>query len=244
MPPPEYSIILPAYNEAAELPRTLAAVRAAMAACPQPGECVVVDNNSTDGTAEVATAHGADRVVGEPVNQIARARNAGAAAAKGHFLIFVDADTRIPARLLSATLEQLASGTCGGGGSVIRFEGPVTRLGRFGIGLWERISKRTRTAAGSYLFCRRELFAEVGGFDERLYAGEEVRLCRLLRRAARRRGMTFVILDQAPALTSARKLRWYSGPALLGWVLLMALLPVAVRSRRLCRFWYWRPGDA
>ena len=55
-------------------------------------ELIVCDNNSTDRTAEIARAAGAT-VVFEPVNQIARARNSGAAAATGDWLIFVDADS-------------------------------------------------------------------------------------------------------------------------------------------------------
>ena len=82
MPPPRYSIVVPAWNEEALLPATLASLRTAMAAVPHEGEIVVCDNNSTDGTAAAARAGGA-RVVFEPRNQIARARNAGARAARG-----------------------------------------------------------------------------------------------------------------------------------------------------------------
>jgi glycosyltransferase involved in cell wall biosynthesis len=101
---PVYAIIIPAYNEAEELPVTLAAVRRAMAAQDLPGEWIVVDNNSSDDTAAVATAGRADRVVFEPVNQIARVRNAGAAAIMVEHLVFVDADTRIEAALLTKAL--------------------------------------------------------------------------------------------------------------------------------------------
>lgn len=240
-PEPAYSVVLPAYNEAAELPATLEAVKIAMAAQAAPGEIVVVDNNSTDETAAVATAHGADQVVFEPVNQIARARNAGAAKSRGRHLIFVDADTRISPGLLAESLNRLDSGQFVGGGAVIHFEGPISAIGRFGIGLWERISKLTQTAAGSYLFCRADAFREVGGFDERLYASEEVRLSRLLKKWGRTKGLRFEIIRAFPAQTSARKLNWYSGPQILGWVLLMMLFPVAVRWRKLCGFWYRRP---
>ena len=236
-----YSIIIPAYNEADELPRTLAAARAAMDTLAQPGELIVVDNNSTDDTAEVARQHGADQVVFEPFNQIARARNAGYAVSSGQYLVFIDADTRISPPLLARSLEELHQGDCVGGGSVVHFEGPINAIGRFGIGLWEKISKLTRTAAGSYLFSLREAFTAQGGFDEKLYASEEVRLSNRLKRWGRPRKMKFNILEHAPALTSARKLSWYTGPQMLGWVFFMMLVPVAVRSRRLCGFWYNRP---
>lgn len=241
--PPAYSIVIPAYNEAEELPATLRAIRAAMSALPLPGECIVVDNNSTDSTADVARAHGADQVVFEPINQIARARNTGTAVSRGRYLIFIDADTRIQPELLAEALRLLEAGTHVGGGSVVRFEGDVRFVGRLGIGLWERISKFTRIAAGSFLFCRREAFDAVGGYDESLYASEEVRFSRMLKRQGKAAGLHFAILDHAPVMTSARKLQWYSGAQIFGWVTLLLLLPLAVRSRKLCGFWYSRPGS-
>ena len=70
---PRYSVVVPAFDEEALLPATLAALKEAMAAVPHRGEVVVCDNNSKDRTAEVARAAGA-RVVFEPRNHIARAR--------------------------------------------------------------------------------------------------------------------------------------------------------------------------
>ena len=239
----DYSIIIPAYNEAAELPSTLSSIRRAMEAVSLEGECIVVDNNSTDSTTAVARSHGADLVVQEPINQIARARNAGVAKARGRFLIFIDADTRIQPELLVEALHRLEETHCAGGGSVIKFESEVSALGRIGIGLWEHISRFTRIAAGSFIFCRREAFEAVGGYDESLYASEEVRFSRLIKKWGRSNDLDFVILDIAPALTSARKLNWYSGPQILGWIALMILMPLAVRSRKLCSFWYVRPKE-
>lgn len=242
--PITYSIVIPAYNEASELPSTLAAIRRAMDAVLANGECIVVDNNSTDETSAVALTHGATRVVAEPINQIARARNAGAAVARGEFLVFIDADTRIQPDLLIEALRLLEKCPCVGGGSVVHFEGKTNRIGRFGISVWERISKRLKIAAGSFIFCRRDAFDAIGGYDETLYASEEVRFSRLLKKWGRNRGLYFEILAHAPAATSARKLEWYSGPQILGYVGLMALLPIAVRSRKLCRFWYDRPKSS
>ncbi len=241
--PTDYSIIIPAFNEAAELPATLAAIRTAMESQSLDGECIVVDNNSTDDTTAIATAAGADQVVFEPINQIARARNAGVAVSQGQHLVFVDADTRISVELLTEALQQLATGNCVAGGAIIEFDGmsEVGRIGRIGIAVWKRISQLTRTAAGSFLFCRRDAFEAIGGFDQKLYASEEVRLSRLLRKWGRERGMHFDIITSAPAHTSARKLQWYSGPKMLGWILFMLLVPIAVRSRKLCGFWYERP---
>lgn len=79
------SIIVPAFNEEQFLGKTLAQIKAATSALANTGwgtELIVCDNNSTERTAEIAQAAGAN-VVFEPVNQISRARNSGAAAATG-----------------------------------------------------------------------------------------------------------------------------------------------------------------
>lgn len=242
--PPDYSIIIPAYNEAEELPATLAAVRTSMESVSLSGECIVVDNNSSDKTTAVAYEHGADQVVFEPVNQIARARNAGTEASRGRFIVYIDADTRISPELLEEALCRLEQGQCVGGGSVIQFEGEISGIGRLGIGLWERVSKLTKIAAGSFLYCRRDAFHAVGGYDESLYASEEVRFSRQIKKWGKDKGLSFDILTHAPAQTSARKLKWYSGAQILGWVGFMIVMPLAVRSRKLCGFWYKRPDTA
>ncbi len=79
------------------LPATLDALQKAMKAIDMAGEMIVADNNSRDRTPEIAREHGAI-VVFEPINQISRARNAGAKAARGRYLIFLDADTIISPR--------------------------------------------------------------------------------------------------------------------------------------------------
>ena len=236
-----YSIVIPAYNEANELPVTLKAIREAMAMVTLAGECIVVDNNSTDGTSEIALANGADRVVYEPFNQIARARNAGAAASTSQYLVFIDADTRIEAKLLIEALRHLESNCCVGGGSVLRFDGEISFIGHFLASIWELVSKLTQIAAGSFIFCRRDAYDAIGGYDEALYASEEIRFSRHIKRWGKERGLKFRILDLAPVVTSSRKLQWYSGIRLLGWAALMILMPLAVRSRTLCGFWYNRP---
>ena len=75
----DYSIVVPAYNEEKLLPATLRTLRQAMngASSERQGEIIVVDNNSTDTTADIARQAGV-RVVFEPINRISRARNAGA----------------------------------------------------------------------------------------------------------------------------------------------------------------------
>ncbi len=171
---PRYSVIIPAYNEEKWLPQTLQNLKSIMEVLDLPGEIIVVDNNSTDLTSKVARAYGA-RVVFEDKNQISRARNAGAHIAKSNYFIFLDADICIPKGLLKTALQKLDAGACGGG-TVITFDRPTGLFSRAILGIWTAISLRFRLAAGSFIYCRRDAFEDIGGFSERLYAAEEIRL--------------------------------------------------------------------
>lgn len=236
---PHVSIIIPAWNEARWLPQTLSAVRQACEAIGADREIIVVDNASSDATAELARQAGV-RVVSEPQRRISRARNAGAAAARGRVFIFVDADTLPSAALLRATLDLLAGGKVCGGGAWVEFDRLNHAVYRHGTEVWNRLSAWLNLAAGCYLFCTREAFEAVGGFSERVYAGEEVFLSRRLARWGRRHGQAFRILDQ-PVLTSGRKAEWFSPWQHLLVVAMVLLFPPSLYSRRLSWFWYRRP---
>ncbi len=206
------SVVLPAFNEEKLLPAALAAVREAASAFTFRGwewECVVCDNNSTDGTAAVARAGGAT-VVFEPVNQIGRARDAGARVATGDWLVFIDADSTPSASLFASIAERIASGRALGGGSTVELEPGTPRYARFVCGLWNLWSRLAGWAAGSCVWVEAEAFRAAGGFGTEYYAGEEVFLSRRLKTLARRSGRRFVILADHPLRTSSRKLKLYT----------------------------------
>ena len=246
MESPEISVLIPAFNEELLIGRVIESVRASFAAvrAGMPYEVVVCDNNSTDKTGEIAAAHGAV-VVREPHNQIARARNVAAKSARGRWLIFLDGDTLLTPGALSATLSALEGGRICAGGSVMRFD--KEQIGWFATGLtrlWTAISVVFNLAAGSYIFCYREAWADVGGFDEAIYAGEEIFFSQSLKQWARKRRLKFKILTGSPVITSARKMEWYDTWQLLGCVLRM-LIPGSMKRRESCDLWYSRPaGDA
>jgi glycosyltransferase involved in cell wall biosynthesis len=237
----EYSVIIPAFNEEELLPATLDALREAMKEINRPGQVIVVDNNSSDATAEIAKAHGA-LVVFEPKNQISRARNAGAAAATGSFLVFVDADSLVSAGLLESALSQLDGGRCCGGGSTVKFDETNDKAEKI-LKFWTHASIRFSLAAGSFMFCLREGFDAVGGFSESVYAGEEIWFGRSLKRWGTDRNMVFTILTATPLVTSLRKFHWYPPWRLRLQVLILVLFPWATRFPALCRYWYRRPKN-
>jgi glycosyltransferase involved in cell wall biosynthesis len=241
--PPQVSVLVPAYNEERFLPATLESVRHSFRETSFAAyEIVVCDNNSTDGTAAVAAAHGA-RVVFEPHNQIARARNTAARAARGDWLLFLDADTLMNTALLDRTLRAFQSGRVGAGGAVVALDGPcVTWAARCVVHLWKLLSVAGRLAAGSYLYCRRDAWEQTGGFDEDVYVTEELWFSRKLKRWCRQRGLKFHIITDAMVITSARKLEWYTPEQLMRQMIQLSL-PWAMKDRRRCAVWYERPAS-
>lgn len=204
------SIIIPAFNEERLLRGSLRHMQDALGAFHARGwesEIVVCDNNSTDRTAEIAAEAGAT-VVHEPVNQIGRARNRGASAASGDWLIFIDADSRPDRALFKAVADQIEGGECLAGGCLVELDDP-RHVGRFFNGVWNQISRWSRWMAGSFIFVEAAAFRSVGGFDKDLYVAEELYLSQRLKRLASRRGRKVVILHQHRLLTSARKLNLY-----------------------------------
>lgn len=229
------SVVVPAFNEERLLAGSLAAIREAMQVFPD-AELIVCDNNSTDRTAELARAGGAT-VVFEPVNQIGRARNTGAAAATGEWLIFVDADSYPSKELFKDTREAIASG-CLAGGATVTVD-TQDRLVRFWLAAWNFLSRRARWAAGSFMFCETAAFREIGGFDQDIYAGEEIYLFKRLKRLARRQRRRIVILDRHPLRTSDRKAQLYTlGEHLRFMAKTLLLGRRNLRSRESCYSWY------
>jgi len=238
--PVEYSIVVPAYDEEAFLAGTLSQLKVAMAAQSLNGELIVVDNNSSDRTAEIARVSGA-RVVFEPINQISRARNAGARSAQGRFLVFVDADTQVSPELLGQALTNLESGHCIGGGAGVTIDTRLHIGARVVLWVWNKLSMQWRLAAGCFFYCQRSAFEGCGGFSEQVYASEEIWLSRCLGRAGRKSGLRFCVIRTTGALTSGRKLHWYGQGAQVLLLLALLLFPFLVRYRRFCGFWYRRP---
>lgn len=233
------SVVVPAFNEERLLAGSLAAMREAMRAFADAGwesELIVCDNNSTDRTAEIARAAGA-RVVFEPVNQIARARNAGAAQARGDWLVFVDADSYPGRALFDDLVSHIDRGVLAGGATVALQTGD--RMVRVWVAAWNGVSRLARWAAGSFIFCEAAAFREVGGFSHELFAAEEIDLFRKLKRLARRRGRRIAILHRHPLETSARKAELYTKREHFAFALRTLLGGGrTLRDRRSCYAWY------
>lgn len=226
------SFIVPAYNEEHELPRALASIRAAAEGSGRSFEIIVVDDASTDATAEIGRDFGAI-VVPVHYRHIAAVRNAGARVSRGDILFFVDADTIIAPVHVTGALAALAAGCAGGGARVIPEE-PVPWWGRVFVKIFSALYfTLANLGAGAFLFTTRENFQAVGGFDEQFYAGEEVYFTMALKKLGR-----FKLLSE-PIVTSGRKLRMHSARHLLRRTLILLLGGKrVVRSRDKLDIWY------
>lgn len=234
------SIIVPAFNEERLIARSLKEINEARAAFGElrwDSELIVCDNNSTDRTAELARAAGAT-VVFEPVNQIARARNRGAAAASGDWLIFIDADSYPSRALLAEVAAHIRRGRCLGGGVTVQLD--ERRAGALAwLGLWNSISRLARWPAGSFIFCETTAFRQLGGFSRELFVAEEVEFGRRLKRLARQTHRAVTILHRHPLVTSTRKLHLYSAREFLDFIARAVWSRGAVfRNRAACGPWY------
>lgn len=234
------SVIVPAFNEEKLLGASLAEIKAAAAAFIARGwlfELIVCDNNSTDRTADIARAAGA-RVVFEPVNQIARARNAGASIATGDWLVFVDADTHPSEKLFADVAREIASGRTLAGGVTIRLDQRLFVAGLI-TQIWNYSSRITRLMAGSFIFVEAAAFRQLGGFHNELYAAEELELSQRLKKLARDTKRRITILHRHPIKTSARKMRLYTPRELLGFFLRAAFRhQKTIRNREAAYMWY------
>lgn len=234
------SIIVPAFNEAKMLPRSIPAILEAASAFNLPGwefEIVVCDNNSTDGTGELARELGA-KVVFEPINQIARSRNSGAAAATGDWFVFVDADSFPSRELFARVAEIIKQGKSIGGGCLLKLDENRLHTSVL-LEMWNTASRLFRWAAGSFIFCEASAFHAVGGFSTNLYAGEEIEFSKQLKKHARARRKRMRIISDERLLTSARKMHLYTGREHFRFLLRALFFPKQVLGNPAeCHTWY------
>ena len=234
------SIVVPAFNEEKLLPASLRAMNASAKAFHERGwetELIVCDNNSTDCTAEVARAEGA-RVVFEPINQIARARNCGAATASGDWLLFIDADSQPSRELFSDVADAITSGKYIAGGATVKLDAWFPGMWFF-VTLWNVTSRVKKWCAGSFIFCEAEAFRAISGFSSELFVSEELDLSQRLAVFAKTKKKRMVILWRHPLLTSARKVQLYGHGAHLKFLWkLMWQRGRLLRQREECAIWY------
>jgi glycosyltransferase involved in cell wall biosynthesis len=182
MTTPRLSFVIPVRNDAGRLRRCLDSIAAQRAS--EPIELIVADNGSTDASADVAREAGAAVLV-LPGLAVAQLRNRAAAAAHGDLLAFVDADHELADGWIAEALTRMRDPRVSAVGA--EYDSPVG-------GTWvQRMYDRLRAhhpgviavqwLPSGNLVVRRDTFAAIGGFDERLESCEDVDLCRRIRQS-------------------------------------------------------------
>lgn len=235
---PSISVVIPAYNEEGTLPPTLRAVAAAAKqvvahGAPDP-EVLVVDNASSDRTAEVAMRAGAT-VVYERAPGIAIARNAGARAANSSRLFFLDADTLIPPHALWEIIGALNQPGCVGGAPATEYQYRKRALRPY-MAMWKLVARARHMAQGVGQFVSSEAFATLGGYDESMQMAEDSDFYWRLQAYAKEHGGHVSYLATVTIIPSSRRLdEW---PV---WKTVLWTNPVStrlfLRSRRVWSGW-------
>jgi glycosyltransferase involved in cell wall biosynthesis len=233
------SVVIPAFNEAGYLGETLASLNRAKAFLQREGglqaEIIVVDNDSDDSTADVARALSAT-VVGEKQHNVAKVRNSGAKLSHGDVLVFVDADTVVPDKLLWCIVEVMSDASCFGGAVEPDYR-PIKRTVKVYLQFWRVIGKLIGMAQGATQFCRRDLFFALNGYDETLFMGEDVDFHWRLKRLAKRENGGVVFIEDPRVVSSTRRFDQWRLWRTVVWT--NPLFILLFRRRRTCwHGWY------
>ena len=226
------TVVIPAYREDVYLNRLLSC----LSQCGNSVNRVVVAvGPESSGVRVVCQAHSPlDVVLVETSLGVATARNAGARAADSFWILFLDADVMIPehfvARLVSAAVDAsldlvTASFRAVDGSRVVNYLGSL--LSRY---FWMFRNTRQPALNGGCILVRRDVFADIGGFNEKLHYGEDHDLAQRTVSA----GYCFAILDKPQYLASARRFshsRLHEHPRALAPYILAELRRLSSRQR-------------
>lgn len=228
------SVIIPAYNEENLLPETLQAVVAAAAdlAC----EIIVVDNESTDKTAQIAKGFGA-KVSSESERNIAQVRNTGAKNANGDVLIFIDADTIVPPPLFLKIADVMKDEKCFGGAVAVEYEEFKRKWMNLYMPGWKFWGAVFNMKQGAAQFCRKAVFEMLNGYDKSIYVGEDIEFYWRLTKFAGQNGGHAFFIKEPKVKTSARRLDRISF-----WKTFVLMNPIYIilnwRKKSLWKEWY------
>ena len=204
MPELDVSVVLPARNEE----RLVRAALVSIAHQTWPLdrlEAIVVANGCSDQTAEAVRAFSAEQtglavtLVEDPEPGVARAKNLGAARAGGRLLLFLDADSRMKPDLAEAIVRRAGAGEQAG--SIRMIADTSDALDRAFFRLIE-FGKRLFAIRANMLYCTRETFERLGGFDARLQQAEDREFLVRLQRA----GIAVGHVSESWIATSPRRL--------------------------------------
>ena len=201
------SIVIPMYNEARHIGRTLLAAQKAAHAADVECELIVVDNGSSDEGPQIARQFGAHVLV-MPGLLIGALRNRGTAIATGEWLAFIDADIEMPEDWLRPLFDIEASGQA----DVFGLDLHTPAAAPWYATAWQRRTLRPTTHTShvvdwlpsANLLMRRRWFDKVGGFNETLRTGEDKEFTLRLRE----HGARLLSINENVALHWGDEMNW------------------------------------
>lgn len=224
---PSVSIIIPTFNEASSIQRTLDAIARVRGNI----EVIVVDGGSDDSTIEIARSAGAHVIESDRGRGIQM--QSGASIARGRALLFLHADTILPREAVVLIENALADDALTGGNFEIRFDGE-SRAARFMTWLYPRLGQLGVYYGDSGIFVRAAAYEEVGGFKP-FPIFEDVDLVRRLKRKGRMKHLPITVMTSSRRFENRRFVFTF-----LRWSVLQILYWLGVSPMKLGRF--YRPG--
>jgi len=184
-------------------------------------EIIVANNESIDATAQIAKKY-TDKIINTNAQSIAGVRNAGAAAAKYEILVFIDADSVINENGLLKIYEIIKSTKIAAGCVRILTIEKLNFVLDCILQITNLIFKMLNTGSGMF-FCLASDFKEISGFDEKIYAAEDLDFVKRIKKHLKKSNRKFKHLWDIPITTSTRKLRlvniWYALKKLIKFTL-------------------------
>src|SRR5882672_4445449 len=166
MSQPLVSIIVPTYKSA----KTLTACLQSIKDQTYPAiEVIVVDNNSTDNTAEIARAFTKHVYIRGP--ERSAQRNYGVQVSKGKYVVIIDSDMELGPKVIEACVATTESSQ--------QIGGVVIPEESFGEGFWAQCKRLERSFyvgvdwMEAARFYRKDLYQKLGGYNEKLVSGED-----------------------------------------------------------------------
>lgn len=200
------SVIIPTYCEEKLLPKVLESITQQIY---RPLEIIIADNHSPDKTREIARSYGAQVVDG---GSVAQGRNAGARVAQGEYLLFLDADSKLPSRSMlgEAFFSFIQRKVDIASAKYVPDSDGSTRFGygfaHLVFGVWNGVRAIQKffsvigSEGGAFILIKKRVFDAIGGFDEQLQLSEDSEFFKRVTKA----GYKYWHLDQE-ILTSTRR---------------------------------------
>jgi rSAM/selenodomain-associated transferase 2 len=222
---PSVSIIIPTFNEASCIQRTLDAIDRVQGNV----EVILVDGGSDDSTTEIARRAGARVIEGDRGRGIQM--HSGALMARGRALLFLHADTIVPREAVTLIENSLSDDALTVGGNFeIRFDGD-SKAARFMTWLYPRLGQLGLYYGDSGIFVRADAYEQVGGFKP-FPIFEDLDFVRRLRKKGRMKHLPIAVVTSSRRFENRKFVFTF-----LRWSMLQVLYWLGVSPIKLGRFY-------